>query len=104
MAYRYANGIGVEKSCARAVEFYQDLARKVTLEFQLNNRRHTYNPSFRYLDPELAESDMQQSVSHAIDHVTSQEDVITYYEFSAQRGDTSAQVSFDSSFFVNGLS
>ena len=90
LGYRYMYGVGVEKSCMTSVTMYESIAYNTVSEWLKNRipRSRTQN-LLPYLNP-----DYERIINslNGFSTLTSQDDVVTYYEFASQRGDHSATV------------
>jgi SEL1 protein len=88
MGYRHMHGVGVPKNCQSAMEFYMPAAEYVVKEMHSNRAQPM-------IEKQSLSMDGTKSKSVDLD-----EDVVNYYAYSAERGDSSAQVALGQLHFM----
>lgn len=82
LGFRYLYGLGVPKSCATGLTYYQAVAQTVVDE-RNEDLVSPINDKVRLVDEDAASGKPPAQEDH---------DVVNYYKYSAQRGDPAAQV------------
>ncbi|XP_066910359.1 protein sel-1 homolog 1-like isoform X2 [Clytia hemisphaerica] len=92
LGYRHYSGIGVQKSCETALTYYKKVAKKVSDAASLHSGGNAVQRIRLY-------DELEQPGGNA-GHID--EDLLQYYQFLADKGDTQAQIGLGQLFFQGG--